>query len=434
MHGSRRSPEQRRHLVELAYAHAVSVVQPGSAVRRVLGASGKGFTIGHHEVKVGGRLVVIAVGKAATPMAAAALEILRDRIDTGIVLTKDGHFADAPETFLHFEAAHPVPDERGINATRAILEAVSTLDDQDVVLALISGGGSALLESPREELTLWDIQQTTDLLLRAGAPIHDLNAVRSELSEVKGGGLRRAIGKARTVSLLLSDVLGNDPEVIASGPTIAREANPGRALQLLSAYELLDRVPARVVGFLNDATSRPDRFDGSSTDHDLFEIIGDNAQFVVAVGGFLEGRGLTVRTLWSDREGEARECAAEWVQLVHGTDVDVAIGGGELTVMVRGNGVGGRNTEFALAAVPLIHAHGMAMTVASLASDGQDGAADAAGAIVDETTAPALRARGVDVQAALDANDSATALDSVRALVSPGPTGTNVNDVYVAIR
>ena len=151
-----------------------------------------------------------------------------------------------PDGWTVFEASHPVPDDRGSAATQAILDAVAALGPRDLVIVLVSGGGSALLESPKAPLTLADIQETTRLLLRAGAPIQDLNAVRSELSEVKGGGLRRAIGEATCVSLILSDVLGNDPSVIASGPTIARSPAPERALEILDQYGIADSVPGAV--------------------------------------------------------------------------------------------------------------------------------------------------------------------------------------------
>lgn len=434
MSEARRSREARRQSIEQAYDHAVAEMQPDLAVRRVLGDTERGFSVNGSNIAVTGRLMVMAVGKAAAPMANAAAACLRGKVDEGFVLTKDGHLGAAPEAFAMFEAAHPVPDQRGIDATRVILQAVESLSRDDVVLALISGGGSALLESPRAGLALADIQQVTDLLLRAGAPIQHLNAVRSELSEVKGGGLRRAIGQARVVSLILSDVLGNDPEVIASGPTIVRQTNPERAIRLLNDYALTDLVPAKVSAYLSAAASNPDTAANPDARNDVFEIIGDNAQFVAAVRSYLEGQGLSVGHVWSDREGEARDQAVEWVNAAWRSDTDAVIGGGELTVTVRGDGVGGRNTEFVLAAVSHLASSGRAITVASLASDGQDGGADAAGASVDESSEAALRDQAVDIGASLGANDSATALESIGALVTPGPTGTNVNDVYIAVR
>ena len=220
--------ESRRALIADAYQHGIERVAPDAAVQAVLRRVDDGVTIEGELVPVAGRLIVVAIGKAAPTMARAAQAVLGDRVDAGYVLTKDGHLGDPVPGFVAWEASHPVPDERGIEATRAILDAVTELTADDVVIALISGGGSALFEAPKDGLTLADIQQTTELLLRAGAPIQHLNAVRSEMSQVKGGGLRRRIGAARTVSLILSDVLGNPPDIIASGPTVL-------ALRILSA-------------------------------------------------------------------------------------------------------------------------------------------------------------------------------------------------------
>ena len=427
-------PQYRRKLIEAAYSSAVEKLLPGNAIKRVLDRTDSGFSADGHEVRVSGRLIVVAIGKAACPMARAVADVLGTLVDTGIVLTKDGHLSDVPDGFAGYEASHPVPDERGIEATDAILKAVDGLSDRDVVLALMSGGGSALFESPCEGVSLENIQDVTGQLLRAGAPIQDLNAVRSELSEVKGGGFRRAIGPARTISLILSDVLGNDLEVIASGPTIQRHTDPAKALKTLDRYGLLDHVPPSVTAELRAAESAGTTAMSSMDSEDVFAIIGDNVQFVEEVGTYLSRQGLTVHAAWQDREGEAREQAVEWVREALASECDAILGGGELTVTVRGDGVGGRNTEFALAAASFLDQAGYEMSLASLASDGQDGSANAAGAIIDETSAARMRSADVKIEEALETNDSATALDTIGALVSPGPTGTNVNDVYVAIR
>lgn len=422
----------RRALIASAYMSGIEAVAPGPAVQRVLRATSSGFSVDGTDITVGESLVVVAVGKAAAPMAAAAAGILGDRLRAGYVLTKDGHADGAPGGFRTMEAAHPVPDARGIEATRIILDAVDDLGPDDVVLALISGGGSALFEAPVEGLTLDDIQRTTDLLLRAGAPIQHLNAVRSELSQVKGGGFRRRIGEARTISLILSDVLGNAPDVIASGPTVKRDPDPELAIQLLERYDLLDRVPTAV----RDRLARDPRADLARDDErdDVYRIVGDNELFISSMSRYFETEGLTVARAWREREGEARDQAVEWVAELETFDADVMLGGGEMTVTVRGDGAGGRNTEFGLAAAIELDRRKMSATVASLASDGQDGAVDAAGAIVDEETIAELRRHGVDVGHALERNDSGTVLDQVGALLAPGPTGTNVNDVYIGMR
>lgn len=423
-----------RDAIERAFLAGIGVVAPDAAVGRVLRSTGDGFSVDGEAIPVAGQLVVISIGKAATPMARAAAEVLGNRIAAGYLLTKDGHVDDPPAGFAVFEAAHPVPDERGIAATGKILDAVDGLGADDVVLALISGGGSALFEAPAEGLSLEDMQRTTDLLLRAGAPIQHLNAVRSELSEVKGGGFRRHIGDARAVSLILSDVLGNDPTVIASGPTVPREADAVAALAVLDRYGLRERVPASVRRHLERAESYHGERDVVDGERDLFRIVGDNAMFVDAVRESLERDGLSVTAAWTAREGEAREQAGAWLDALAKAETDAIIGGGEMTVTVTADGTGGRNTELALAAAIEIERRGMVATVASLASDGQDGGVDAAGAIVDGETVARLREAGIDPATALADNDSGTALETIGALVAPGPTGTNVNDVYIGIR
>jgi glycerate-2-kinase len=280
---------------------------------------------------------------------------------------------------------------------------------------------------------LSDIQQVTDQLLRAGAPIQDLNAVRSELSEVKGGGLRRQIGNAACVSLILSDVLGNDPTVIASGPTIAREPDPARAAELIRRYEIGDRIPAAVKETLREASQLP----GIAADErDVFGIVGDNASFVETVAAAATRDGYNPRVVLTAAEGEARTLADRFLDFLTSQpdEVDVVIGGGEATVTVKGNGSGGRNTEFALAAALRLAEEHTPWVVASLASDGQDGAVDAAGAIVDDKTVGRGEAIGLSANTYLGNNDTGSFLQITGDLLVTGPTGTNVNDVYIAVR
>jgi hydroxypyruvate reductase len=358
---------------------------------------------------------------------------LGERIDDGIILTKDGHATDPPPQWRAFEASHPVPDSRGERATQVIIDELETLKAGDVAIVLISGGGSALFEAPRPPLGLEDIQETTRLLLRAGAPIHHLNAVRSELSLVKGGGLRRTIGEATCVSIILSDVLGNDPTVIASGPTIEREPDRQTAIDLLEVYGLIDSVPTPVLAMLKspvETLALPD------TTRDVYAVIGDNDRFIDEIARRAETDGFRAEIVLCQVEGEARELASTFIEAVSARPegVGVMIGGGEATVTVLGEGSGGRNTEFALAAAVILNDTGSNLVVASLASDGQDGAIDASGAIVDQYTIEGGAALGLDAASFLDNNDSGSYLDRVGALIRTGPTGTNVNDVYIAMK
>jgi hydroxypyruvate reductase len=429
--------EKARSLILDWYKKGLDAVDPRLAVQRAIRLESEGRLIVNGEeldLAPEARVVAIAFGKAASAMAAGLDQQLGDRLTTRIILTKDDHTTNSPSGWQVFEAAHPVPDQRGVDATQAILEAVTGLDVNDVVIVLVSGGGSALLEAPREPLGLADIQQVTSALLRAGAPIQDLNAVRSELSQVKGGGLRRGIGEARCVSLILSDVLGNDPRVIASGPTAPRHPDPQRALALLESYGVLDQVPDPVVSLLRQpvATFNPDSAVG-----DLYSVVGDNERFINAIAAAAEESGFRSDVVLRNAEGEARELARSFLEASHAntTSADVIIGGGEATVTVRGDGIGGRNTEFALsAAMSLADDPEANLVVASLASDGQDGSVNGAGAIVDSRTVRRAAKQGLDAGSALSRNDSGGFFEELGELVVPGPTGTNVNDVYIAIR
>lgn len=417
------------------YEAGLRAVDAEAAVRDRLSWDGRELAIAGDVIATApeSTVVAVAVGKAAAAMANGLAEVMGDRLSRGIILTKDGHAERTPAGWEVYEASHPVPDERGVRATRTILDAVAGLGPGDLVIVLVSGGGSALLEAPRPPLILDDIRETTRLLLNAGAPIQHLNAVRSELSLVKGGGLRRAIGRAACVSMILSDVLGNDPTVIASGPTIARIPDPDTALEILHSYHLLQAVPGPVVEVLEAPESGSNEGAGSPS---LYAVIGDNDQFIEAVAAAARDCGRSPGIEWRRAEAEARDLAERFIDVVAGqpSDVDVVIGGGEATVTVRGEGVGGRNTEFALATAILLEQRGFDWAIGSLASDGQDGLIDAAGAIVDRHTVRRGNALGLDAAVFLDRNDSGTYFQRLGLLVRPGPTETNVNDVYVAVR
>lgn len=424
-----RDVAEARALVDGLLAAGLRAADPRRKVAEILGSE--------PDLVGGIRPTVIAVGKAATSMAAGVRDALGDRMGPGIILTKDGHASEPPDGFIVFEADHPVPDQRGLDATRTIIETVTGLKPDDLVLTLISGGGSALLELPRHPLTLADLQATTSLLLLAGAPIEHLNAVRGELSQVKGGGLRRRIGKARSTTLILSDVLGNDPEVIASGPTVSRQPDPERALSVLHEYDLVSRVPPPVLAALGQASSRSKGETGGAG-HDEFRILADNDLFIEAIVAEARRRELRPRVAWRRQEGEARELGRSFVGQLSGSgeDIDIVIGGGEATVTVRGEGSGGRNTEFTLAAgLELLKTTGGdRWAVASVASDGQDGSIDGAGAITSAKGIRAARQAGLDPEGALLDNDSGGYFDRTGELIRTGPTGTNVNDVSLGLR
>jgi hydroxypyruvate reductase len=378
---------------------------------------------------------VIAVGKAAVAMTQGALEVLRGNIVSGDVITKEGHArAPLPTPLRVHEAGHPIPDERGVAATNLAISALNRLDDNTAVLALISGGGSALLEAPRAEVSLADLAQTTELLLRAGAPIDDLNAVRAPLSRVKAGGLRASAPRSAWATLLLSDVLGNDPRVIASGPTVPGRGDPHHALEILERFGVTQQVPSSVLSALNARSGElaPDRTSG-----DVLLVIGDNAAAVGAAADKARVLGLECEIVWRAAQGEAADLGREFVSVVADVpeSIDVVLGGGEATVTVRGDGQGGRNTEFSLAAALDLERRGLSdWVIASLGTDGQDAMTGLAGAIGDARTARRARDAGVDPVQALTRNDSLSVFDASGGAVDTGPTGTNVNDLYIAVR
>ncbi|MBA2519493.1 MAG: glycerate kinase, partial [Chloroflexia bacterium] len=352
------TPDQAMVLLDRWYQAAIDAVEPGAAVRGFIQREGDRFLFAGRPVEVAGRLVVIAIGKAAMPMARAVADISGGLIDTGIVLTKDGYgVGPTPSRFVVYEADHPIPDDRGVAATRAILDLVTSLDAGDAVVALISGGGSALLEAPRPPVTLADVARTTDLLLRVGAPIGDLNAVRRPLSLVKAGGLLRAAAPARVYTAILSDVLGNDPRTIASGPTVPGAADPDAARGLLERYGVHDRVPASVRQAL---TERPGESTGPDAPVEPVVIIGDNNAAIDAARGAAAADGFAVNVAWQAAAGEASDLGRAWIEQCSTAppDIDVLVGGGEATVTVRGDGLGGRNTEFALAAAIALEERG----------------------------------------------------------------------------
>ena len=430
------SIDEAHALIRRAFGEALRCVEPRRAVRSALRWQGDALHVDDRRIDLapGARVVVIAIGKAAPAMARGATDALGDRIDRGVILTKHGHLDDPVPAFDAFEAGHPVPDEDGARATRHVIAAVEGLGANDVVIALISGGGSALLELPRPPVTLADMQEMTRLLLRGGATIHDLNAVRSVLSQVKGGGLRRIIGPARCVSLLLSDVLGNDPEVIASGPTILATPSAERARQIIRRFGPEVRLPAAVAELLAGESAEPGGAIPAAGD--VWSVIADNAMLVAEVERLLRSDGVATRLAWPSWAADAGVLGRRMVAdvLAAGEDVDVLLGGGEATVEVSGDGIGGRNTEAALVAGMELERTGAPWVIASLASDGQDGASDAAGAIADPETCRRARGQGIDPAAALRNNDSATFFERAGGLVVTGPSGTNVNDVYLAVR
>ena len=390
-----------------------------------------------------GRLVVVGAGKASGAMAAAVEEALGDRVSDGRVVVKDGYRAPTRRIRV-VEAGHPVPDERGAAAAREVHALALACGPDDLLLVLVSGGGSALTPAPTPPITLGEKQALTRLLLAAGANIAQLNAVRKHCSLLKGGQLARAAAPARVHALLLSDVIGDPIDVIASGPTAPDDSTFSQAMGILARFDIRDQVPPSVVARLRmgmagevPETPKPGDpvFDGVTN-----AVVGNNRLVTDAAEGAAQKAGFTPHLLTRALEGEAREVARRFVSLareVRAGRGPVAapaclIAGGETTVTVRGGGRGGRCQELALAAA--LHMEGLeGAVILAAGTDGTDGPTDAAGAIVDGTTAARARERGGDPRARLDDNDSHPALAAVGDLVITGPTRTNLLDLYLVL-
>lgn len=384
-------------------------------------------------------LRVLAIGKAALSMARGAEAALGSRLSAGLAITKEGLDAGTEplQQFEVVEAGHPLPDERSVEAGRRALEFVRGLSADDVVLVLISGGGSALVELPDDGLTLSDIVATTDRLLRAGADIYALNAVRRPLSQIKGGQLALAAAPARIVNLIISDVLGNALPVIASGPTVPPSERHAGGDQLLRSLIADPSLPESV-------RSRLERTRERSTDSYAHvvqtEILADARAAAEAAATGAAALGYRPVVLGTKFTGEAREFGRFWSVIAdEARRADgpferpaCLIGAGELTVTVRGDGRGGRNTEMALAAARAI-AGVEDLAIASLATDGDDGTTGAAGGIVVGTSIQRATELGLSPEELLENNDSQRFLEATEGLIRTGGTGTNVNDLYLAL-
>ncbi|MEZ5812747.1 MAG: glycerate kinase [Rhizobiaceae bacterium] len=378
-----------------------------------------------------GRTIIVGAGKGSAQMA-RALEQRWDGPLGGVVVTRYG-FGVECERIEIIEAAHPVPDEAGLEASRRLLETVGDLTADDLVIALISGGGSALLPAPAGELTLDDEVALNEALLGSGAPISAMNTIRKHVSRIKGGRLAAAAHPARVVSLIVSDIPGDDPALVASGPTVAGPGTREEALAAIKRYSIA--VPKPVLAHI----ARPEATAPSPGDP---RFAGHEHHVIASAGVSLEAaqaearrQGIRAVILSDAIEGEAREAARVHAAMAREvlfrdrpfSKPVVLLSGGETTVTVRGGGKGGRNSEFQLS---------LAMDIDCLAgifalaadTDGVDGMQDNAGAFADAATVARLRDMGLDPATLLDDNDAWTAFDAIGDLFSPGPTGTNVND------
>lgn len=393
---------------------SLRAVQPDAAVQRAL-----------QEFSCAGRVVLIAIGKAAWAMANAAWDTLSTRITSGAVITKYGHSRGPIGPLQIFEAGHPVPDEAGLRAAQAALELTRGLREEDCVLFLISGGGSALFESPLVPLA--ELEDITGQLLSCGADIVEINTIRKRLSTVKGGRFAELCAPARVFSIVLSDILGDPLDMIASGPAVPDSTTCDQALAIAEKYHL--RLTPEAEACLH--TETPKVLHNVTT-----QITGSVRELCAAAGAECEKLGYTPVLLTDQLCCQAKE-AGSFLGTVLRTHAGKGqklafLAGGETVVQLTGHGKGGRNQELALAAAP--HLEGLpGVCVFSVGSDGTDGPTDAAGGYVDGESNAALRAQGLSVYDVLQENDAYHALEKIGGLIITGPTGTNVNDVAVAL-
>ena len=426
--------EQEEQLREMLSA-GLAAADPEEAVLRSVRLEGGSILAGGERFEAE-RVFVLAAGKAAGAMARAAEELLGERLAGGLVVTKYGHEAASGELETVF-AAHPEPDERGVEAARRAEELANSLGEGDLLLALISGGASALLADPAPDVGLQNMKRLTGALLRSGANIGEINTVRKHVSVLKGGGLVGLAAPAPTLALLLSDVVGDDPSAIASGLTAPDPTTLEDARKVLSRYGI--EPPASVAEYLKRAEETPKPGDA------LFErvanvVCGSGRHAVEAAAEKARELGYEPHIISTTVTGDARGIASVQAAVIRevlesGNPAPAPcafVSGGEATVTVRGDGTGGPNQEFALAlAVELDGVEGWAAFAAD--TDGSDGPTDAAGGMVTGTTARKIRDNGVDPKEALENNDAYAALEAGEALLLTGPTGTNVNDLRVAL-
>ena len=391
------------------------------------------------------KLCVVSFGKAATLMARALIDGVGNALTKGIVITKYGHegkqhFAD---TIAVYEAGHPIPDENGVWATGEVLKMLKQADESTLVVFLISGGGSALLCCPYEGISLAEKQVVTELLLKAGANIQELNTVRKHISAVKGGRLVEIAYPAKMVSLILSDVIGDPLDVIASSPTSPDTSTYADAIKVIQKYGLAARMPGNVINILTKGVKgqipeTPKKgapiFSGINN-----IIIGSNAIAVEAAKKAAERAGYKTAVISTELSGEASQVAKALARAVLDrkktlpkSEKFCLIAGGETTVTVKGDGKGGRNTEFALAFGIEIQGE-PGITFLSAGTDGTDGTTDAAGAIATSQMFSEAVKHGLDPQDYLTRNDSYTFFEKINGLVITGPTGTNVMDILLML-
>jgi hydroxypyruvate reductase len=417
-------------------AAAISAVDPYGAVLRhlkredgTLSAGGERYFLDEYE-----HIYIVGAGKAGLPMTQAVVTVLGDKVSTGQVTVKEGHAASqqAVGAVRIVEAGHPLPDERGVTSTQEILTLLENTTEKDLLICLISGGGSALLTSPVAGVSLDDLRTVTDLMLASGGTINELNTLRAGLDQVKGGGLAAAAAPAQILTLILSDVVGDPLEIIASGPTVPGPWSPGEALAVIETYGLAPRLSPRILTALKNPSERL----GANDVRVNNVIIGNVETAARAALAQADKAGFDTHLLTTTLQGEARALGLDLAETLHAmassgelvSRPGLVVAGGETTVTLRGEGLGGRNQEMALAVLESLAGVDHVAFI-TLATDGGDGPTDAAGAVVTGETLGRARGLGLDPIQYLENNDSYHFFSKLGDALIPGPTHTNVNDL-----
>ena len=435
---------QLRQSARQIWEAALEAANPSTCIRNAIRLTDGMLSAGGREFSLDGRLIVIGAGKATARMAQVIEEIFGDRITGGIVVTKYGHGLPL-KRIRSFEAGHPIPDAIGVRAVRETRELLRGLKPEDLVLCLISGGGSALWPSPADGITLEEKQEVTSLLLRAGATIRELNGVRKHLSQIKGGQLVRWAAPARVISLIMSDVIGDPLDFIGSGPTAPDTTSFSDALVTVQKYGIeapgavLDRLEQGARGHLPETPKPGDPLFRNV--HNL--IIANNRLLVDAASAKARDLHFNTLVLGTEVEGEAKDIASFFAAIARevgrsGNPIAAPaciLAAGETTVTVRGHGLGGRNQEMALAwAISMASRHAPGVfCFASVATDGTDGPTNAAGGLVDPFTCSRAVELGLMPLKYLHSNDSSNFLKATGDLIVTGPTQTNLMDLQILL-
>ncbi|MGQ4809343.1 D-glycerate 2-kinase [Candidatus Entotheonellaceae bacterium PAL068K] len=438
-----RPTQQLRDDSQHLLSAGIAAVDPVTAIQRAVSRDGETLLVNGvpYDLRCYDRVYVVGGGKAGTTMAQGLEAVLQERLSAGVITVKVGHAAPVSGVTV-YEAGHPIPDAAGVKGAEALMRLAQQAGTGDLVFCLLSGGGSALLPAPSAGISLAEKQQITGLLLECGASIDDINVIRKHLSRLKGGQLARLIAPATLITLVLSDVVGNHLDAIASGPTVPDTSTFQDCLDIVTRFNLLHRLPVSVRTHLQrgQAGEIAETPKAGTLSRTQTAIIGNNREALQAARQTAQSLGYATLILSSTIQGETRDIArmhAAMVQEMRHNGAPLAppacvISGGETTVTRRGDGKGGRNQEFVLAAA-LDIAGLERVVVLSAGTDGTDGPTDAAGAIADGRTVARARALGLDPDGSLRRNDAYHFFAALDDLLITGPTGTNVMDMHLLL-